>query len=142
MEKRNLDRTAKQKEFMIKALEANYGDVRMAAKLAKISSQTHYRWRKEDKDYEKQTDSARDICYRDLKEHLISQGLKMVDKGDTKVLNKMMGIFLKDLPEEMRILRLNNDIPLRATVRFINTPVDPRRTDHLSPEERKRIEGK
>ena len=142
MEKRNLDRTAKQKEFMINALEANYGNVRAAAKLAKISPQTHYRWRKEDNDYDNRTDSMRDICYRDVKEHLISKGLKMVDKGDVSVLNKMLGIFLKDLPEEMRMLRRMNDVPPRATVRFISTPLDPRRTDHLSPEERKRIEGK
>jgi len=141
MSKKSVFDTAKQKEIMINALEANYGNVRAAAKVAKINARTHYKWRKEDNEYDNNTNSIKDISYRGLKEHLIDKAMRKVDKGDTAVLNKMLGIFLKDLPEEMRILRRCNDIPPRATVRFISTPLDPRRTDHLSPEERKRIEG-
>ncbi len=111
----------RQKSVMINALEAHYGNVRKAAKIAGICTQTHYRWRKEDRDYERKTDNLRDIGFRDMKENLIEQGLKMVAKGNAAVLMKMMGIFLKDLPEEMKTISRCNNIPLLPKIRYIDT---------------------
>jgi hypothetical protein len=119
--------TARKKELMLLALEANFGNVWKAAKMIKIANSTHYRWMKEDRDYASKAEVLKDIGYRDLRDDLLDKAMKQVEKGNVQVLNKMLGIFCKDLPEEMKMLRLNNDIPLRATVKFINTPIDPRR---------------
>jgi hypothetical protein len=37
------------------------------------------------------------------------------------VLNQMMRIFLKDLPEEMKKLSRMNNIPLTARIRYVDT---------------------
>jgi hypothetical protein len=111
----------RQKSIMINALEANYGNVRKSAKIAGISTQTHYRWRKEDEDYEKKTDNLKDIGFRDVKENLIEEGLKMVEKGNAAVLMKMMSIFLKNLPEEMKTASRSNNIPLTPKLRYVNS---------------------
>jgi hypothetical protein len=109
MSKNSPEGTGKQKEVMLRALEAHYGNIVKAAKVAGITSQTHYRWLKEDKGYDLLAKSIKDVCYRDLKEDLIENGLKMIEKGNAAVLIKMLGIFLKDLPEEMKMLnRMNN----------------------------------
>lgn len=121
----------KEKEKMIIALEANRGNVTRAAKLAGITPQTHYRWRKEDERYESRTDSMKDICYRDIKENLIDRGLKMVEKGNVSVLIKMLGIFLKDLPEEMKILNRCNNVPMRASIRYVDNPRNPDRQPNI-----------
>ena len=122
MSKNSPEGTARQKEMMLKALEANYGNVRAAAKLAGISSQTHYNWRKQDLEYEAKTDSMRDVCYRDIKENLISKGLKQIEKGNASVLIKMLSIFLKDLPDEMKILSKCNNVPLKVRIKYVDTP--------------------
>jgi Bacterial regulatory protein, Fis family len=112
----------KQKEKMITALEANRGNVSKAAKLAEITPKTHYRWRKEDERYESRTDSLKDICYRDIKENLIDTCLELAEKGNERVLIKLMGIFLKDLPEEMKTLNRMNNVPLIPKINYVDKP--------------------
>lgn len=112
----------KQKERMITALEANRGNVCKAAKLAGIDARTHYRWRKEDERYEDRTDNLKDLCYRDIKESLIDKGLEMAQKGSERVLIKMLGLFLKDLPEEMKALNRMNNVPLLPKINYVDKP--------------------
>lgn len=127
MGKSSAEVTARKKELMLLALEANFGNVWKAAKLIKIANSTHYRWMKEDPVYASEAENLKDIGFRDLRDDLIYKAMKQVEKGNVQVLNKMLGIFCKDLPEEMRMLRRCNDIPPRVGVRFIDKPLDPRR---------------
>ena len=133
MKKRNLASTAEQKELMIKALEATYSNVRMSVKIADISAQTHYRWLKEDSAYELQAETSRDVGYRNMKDNLIELAMVKAIKGDTAVLNKLLGIFLKDMPEEMKTLNRYNKVPFRASIKYVDKPTDPNNTYYRNP---------
>ena len=111
----------RQQDMMINALEINYGNVKLAAKVAGISPRTHYRWRKEYEDYERKTDTIKDVGFRDLKETVLDIALKKAEKGDSVVLNQLIRTLLKDLPEEMKKLSRMNDIPLTARIKYIDT---------------------
>ncbi len=67
------DQTAKQKEAMLKALEAFHGNVRNAAKDAEVSERTHYRWCREDNNYKNAVGSIIDIRLRHAKEPVIGK---------------------------------------------------------------------
>jgi len=123
MNKNSPVQTSKQKEAMILALEANYGNVRKAAKMAKIVPSTHYRWLKEDEDYANCSENVRDISYRNVKENLIDAALRKVEKGDSSVLNKMLSIFFKYLPDEMRSISHFNNVPTRVRIKVASSPV-------------------
>lgn len=113
--------TAMLKTQMIDALEANFGSVTVAARLIGITPRTHYRWLKEDDAYADEAENIRDISYRKIKEGLVQKAWMKIEKGNTTVLNKMLGIFLKKLPEEMdRASRLNN-VRLVPKIRYVNT---------------------
>ena len=114
-----------QKEAMITALEENYGNVTAAAKAVKISPRTHYRWLKEDGQYADQAESIRDISYRKLRDKLVASALKKIDKGDSSVLNRMMGIYLKNTPEEMRRASTENNVPMRVRIKYIDKLGEP-----------------
>jgi hypothetical protein len=77
-------------------------------------------------------ESVKDICFRNAKDRLLSAAMKKIEKGETSVLNKMLGIFLKDLPDEMRLLRKHNDVPLRAHINYVPRP----NWDHKMEEEK------
>lgn len=111
----------RQKDLMMIALETHNGNVKKAAKQAGISARTHYRWRQEDADYERKTDVIKDICYRDIKEEIIDLAMKRAAKGDQYVLNQLMRIFLKKLPEEMQLLNRANNVPLRVNIKYVKT---------------------
>ena len=111
----------RQQDMMINALEINYGNVKLAAKVAGIAPSTHYRWRKEYEDYERKTDTIKDVGYRDLKENVLDMALKKAEKGDSLVLNQLIRTLLKDLPEEMKKLNRMNDIPLTARIKYVDT---------------------
>jgi hypothetical protein len=97
------------KTAMIDALESNFGNVTFAARQVGISPRTHYRWMKEDDEYADESENIKDICYRKIKDGLIHKALMKIEKGNTSTLNKMLGIFLKKMPEEMdRASRINN----------------------------------
>jgi len=135
MEKRNLTSTAKQKEMMIKALEANYGNIRKAAKLTKIAPSTHYRWLKEDRVYAEQTENMRDISYRNIKDDLLDLALAKAKKGSEPVLNKLLGMFFKNLQYEMDRVKNYNNVPIRVNIVPVDTPQDPARwADYKKPE--------
>jgi hypothetical protein len=111
----------RQQDMMINALEINYGNVKLSAKVAGIVPSTHYRWRKEYEDYERKTDTIKDVGYRDLKESVLDMALKRAENGDSMVLNQLIRTLLKDMPEEMKKLSRMNDIPLTAKIRYIDT---------------------
>lgn len=121
MSSRTMCDIVKQQEMMLNALELNYGNVNLAAKVAGISPSTHYRWRKENADYEQKTDCIKDIGYRNLKENILSLAMKKAEKGDTGVLNQLIRTLLKGMPDEMKKLNRTNDTPLRATIRYVQT---------------------
>jgi hypothetical protein len=143
MSRNSEDDTAKQKAVMLNAIEACYGNITKAAKMAKTNARTHYRWQKEDLAYANQAENLKDISYRARKENLEDLAFSLAEKGNVSVLNKLLGIYLKNLPEEMKALSFCNNVPLRAKIKWVNTPVDPTRTDHLIPkEERDRMLGR
>jgi hypothetical protein len=121
MNQHSPEKTAMLKTTMIDALEANFGNVTVAARVVGISPRTHYRWLKEDNEYADDAENIKDICYRKITDGLIQKALMKIEKGNTSILNKMLGIFLKKLPEEMdRASRLNN-VRLTASMKYIDT---------------------
>jgi hypothetical protein len=124
MNKNSLIVTAKQKQRMIIALEANFGNVTKAAKIAGITPRTHQRWVKEDGDYEDEVGSIKDLGLKGMKDNLIDLAMKKAQQGNIAVLNKMLGIFLKDMPEEMKDLNQYNKIPFRVKVKVAPHPND------------------
>jgi predicted transcriptional regulator len=113
--------TAMLKTQMIDALEANFGSVTVAARVVGISPRTHYRWLKEDNEYSGEAENIRDISYRKIKEGLVQKAWMKIEKGNTSVLNKMLGIFLKKLPEEMELASRHNNVRLTASIKYIDT---------------------
>jgi predicted transcriptional regulator len=113
--------TAVQKKEMIDALESNFGNVTIAARVVGITPRTHYRWLKEDDAYSTEAENIKDICYRKIKDGLIQKALMKIEKGSTRVLLKMLGIFLKKMPEEMeRASRINN-VRLVPKIKYVAT---------------------
>ena len=114
--------TAIKKKEMINALEDNFGNVTAAAKAVGITPRTHYTWLKEDDEYADATENMKDISYRRVQDSLIEKALSKIEKGDTKVLLKMLSIYLKRLPEEMeRAARINNVPLIRAKINYVDT---------------------
>src|ERR1700722_11850854 len=103
MEKRNLDSTEKKKAKMLHAIEANYGNISKAARMTKIASSTHYKWLMEDRAYAVQAEDLRDISFRNTRDNLYELSMKMAEKGNAYVLNQLLRIFFKNVPEEMRV---------------------------------------
>ncbi len=125
---------ALQKKKMIDALEANFGSVTKAAKDVKITPRTHYRWLREDREYAEQTEDMRDIAFRKVKDTLFQKALTMIDKGDASVLNKMLTIYFKNVPEEMKIAARNHNVLPKVSIKWVSTPQDPRREGYVKPE--------
>jgi len=96
--------TQLKKQAMIGALEANFGNITAAAKQAEISVRTHYKWLLEDSAYEKEVVNIKDISFGKMKESLLEKALKMVDNGNATVLNQLLRIYFKNLPEEMETI--------------------------------------
>lgn len=94
---------------MIDALEANFGNITAAAKQAEISVRTHYKWLKEDEAYENEVINIKDISFGKVKESLLEKALKLVDNGNTAVLNQLLRIYFKKLPEEIQATSTMND---------------------------------
>jgi hypothetical protein len=94
--------TAIKKQAMIDALEANFGNITAAAKHAEIDVRTHYKWLKEDEAYEYEVVNIKDISFGKVKENLLEKALKLVDNGNTTVLNQLLRIYFRNLPEEMQ----------------------------------------
>lgn len=111
----------KQKEAMIDALETHYGSIRKATKAAGISVRTHFRWMKEDENYERKANMSKDVGYRNLKDNIIEMALKKAEKGDAAVINQMMRTFLKHMPDEMQALNRLNNVPLTPVISYVDT---------------------
>jgi len=126
--------TAALKVRMIKQLEANFGNVTAAAEAAKITPRTHYQWLKEDREYATQSESIKEICYKKIKDKLLEKAFKMIDEGNATVMNKMLAIYFKHVPDEMQKVNLYNNVPIRATVKWVNTPQDPKRIGEVVPD--------
>jgi hypothetical protein len=125
--------TAKKKELMLYALEPYFGNVLKSARFCKIATSTHYRWLKEDREYADKSENLRDISYRNMRDFLLEEAVKQIRKGNTHVLNKMLSIYCKNMPDEMRSAARQNNVPIKVGVRFVNRPVDPARTDYVPP---------
>jgi hypothetical protein len=126
--------TANLKKAMIDALEANFGNITAAAKAAKITPRTHYQWIKEDREYAEQTEDMRDISFRKVKDTLFQKALAMIEKGDASVLNKMLTIYFKNVPEDMKIAARNHNVLPKVSIKWVSTPQDPRREGYVKPE--------
>ena len=101
--------TEVKKQAMINTLEVKMGNVTKAAEEAGITVQTHYRWLKEDEAYEYEVINIKDISFGKVKESLLEKALKLVDNGNTAVLNQLLRIYFKKLPEEIDTTRIVND---------------------------------
>jgi len=131
MDKRNLESTEKKKAAMLIALESNFGNVRNAAKMVKIDAVTHYRWLKEDNEYAGKSESIKDISFRNIKEKLLDMSMKMAEKGNVTVLNQLLRIYCKNIPEDMQAASFYNNVRIRMVPKFVYTPQDPTRIDHI-----------
>lgn len=96
---------------MVTALEANEGNVKIAAETTKISERTHYRWCREDNTYRNIVGSIRDIRLRHTKEKLLEIAMKKIEEGNISTLNKMLGLFYRNFDEELRLSKKYNDDP-------------------------------
>lgn len=121
MSKTTSEETAMQKETMLRELEENYGNITRAAKAANIAASTHFRWMKEDEQYEKRADASKDVGYRKLKDNIIDMAMDKAQKGNVAVLNKLLGILLKEFPTEMKTLNRANNVPLTARIHYVDT---------------------
>lgn len=111
----------RQQSIMIDELEKNYGSIKNAAKAAGIHPSTHYRWMKEDEDYERKVYISRDIGCRNLKENIIEIALRSAEKGNVAVINQLIRTFLKYTPDEMKDLNRANNVPLTPKIKYIST---------------------
>ena len=109
MAKKLQDSTDKKKEAMIEAIEASFGNVTKAAQIAGINVRTHYRWLKEDEAYEDEVVNIKDISYGKVRETLMEKALKLIEDGNTAVLNQLLRIYFQKLPEEMETISTVND---------------------------------
>jgi hypothetical protein len=121
MEKRSLAETAKKKAMMLEKIEVCYGNIRKAAIMVGITTQTHYNWLKDDLEYAEQAESRKDISFRNLREGLIEFAMNKIANGDTAVLNRMLGICLQNLPEEMRTASIHNNVRIRMGIKYVST---------------------
>jgi hypothetical protein len=133
---RNPKVIAKQKEMMIHNVEVFYGNVRKACNAVGLSTQTHYRWTKEDSEYGARMENLKDISFRNLKERLVESALNRIDKGDSVILGKMLALFLSDLPEEMKAASRANRPQTVAVMKYVDT-----REEAQAIMERQRIEN-
>ena len=121
MSKNSPEETALLKQAMINSLEVNYGNIQKAAKVVGISPRTHFRWMKEDEQYDMQADISKDVGYRNLKDNLIEMALQKAENGNTSVLNQLIRTFLKYMPDEMKDLNRSNNVPFRAKISYVST---------------------
>lgn len=113
--------TAIQKKEMINALEACYGNVTAAAKMVGITPRTHYNWAHEDGEYCAHTERMKDICFRKIKDVLLAHALKKVESGNITVLNKLLSIYMKNLPEEIDKASRQHNPGTRAIMKYIGS---------------------
>jgi hypothetical protein len=111
----------RQQSLMIEELEKNYGSIKNAAKAAGIHPSTHYRWMKEDDDYERKATMSRDVGCRNLKENIIEIALRKAEKGNAAVINQLIRTFLKYMPDEMKDLNRANNVRLTPRIKYIDT---------------------
>ncbi len=111
----------RQQSIMIDELEKNYGSIKNAAKAAGIHPSTHYRWMKEDEDYERKATISRDVGCRNLKENIIEIALRSAEKGNVAVINQLIRTFLKYTPDEMKDLNRANNVRLMPRIKYIDT---------------------
>ena len=119
MEKRNLNRTEKQKQDMLHAIELTGGNIKQAASNIGITARIHYMWIKEDREYGENVERVRDICFRNAKEQLMVAAMKKIEEGNTAVLNKMLGIFYKNFPLELQQLSKYNNLPFKTVIKYV-----------------------
>lgn len=113
--------TAAQKQKMIGAIEVHFGNITKAANMTGINARTHYRWMKEDQEYAEEAENMKDISFRKIKDKLLEKALDLIDKDDPAILNRMMSIYFKNIPQEMdRVSRYNN-VRLMPTIKYIDT---------------------
>ena len=130
------------KQAMLDALEANYGNITKAAKAAGIAIRTHYKWRKEDDAYDNLVLSIKDISYGKVRDKLMEEAFLRIKRGDSSVLNKMLSLFYKNLEQDMKDAAWINHVPIRAKVKFVNTPVNWNLEEVKKAHEQMRNEGK
>jgi hypothetical protein len=137
MSKRN---TVKQKKMMLHNIECFYGNIRKACTASGITTMTHYRWAKEDDEYSKSVECLKDIGYRSLKERLIEAAMAKIDKGDTALLGKMLGLFLKDLCEDMKAVSRANKPQTVAVMKYVESREEAQAIMAKQREERRQRE--
>jgi len=132
--------TAKQKMRMLHALEITCGNAAKAARLAKISVRTHFRWTKEDYEYANEVINVKAICYNEIKDTLLELAMKQAKKGDSAVLNQLLRIFFKDVPEDMKyVTRVRRPPPISKTIRYVDEPLDWKLEDYKEAQEQNPI---
>jgi hypothetical protein len=60
-----------------------------------------------------------------MKDTLMEKALMSIDKGDSAVLNQLLRIYFKALPEEMETTRKMNRPLLKVRIKYVDKPQDP-----------------
>lgn len=77
-----LQKTTLLKKAMLQALEKTLGVVTQACKIVNIHRATHYRWIKEDKEYEAEVSALAEVA----KDYAETKLFKRIQKGDTTAI--------------------------------------------------------
>jgi hypothetical protein len=114
---------ARQKqEAMLKALQAENGSVRRAAKAARISPQSHYNWYKSSAAYRDGVDTIRYQLYEEYKELVLEAVLEKIKEGNVAVINRSFQAFFAGWVEQME--RANPYKPrLTAEIKYVDLPL-------------------
>jgi Bacterial regulatory protein, Fis family len=113
------------KKAMIEALEANLGNITRASKQAGIKPRTFYRWLKEDEDFHREVYEMKHVNNSMMKDSILYAALKKIEQGDTAVLNQLLRIYLKKLPDEIEMIsKTVNPNPIRVRLKIAPHPND------------------
>ena len=121
MSKNSQELIVLQKQKMLDAIVANFGNVTKAAAMAGIHPSSHYRWLKEDPEYADVSENMKDISFRKIKDRLLEKALEKIDKGDSAILGRMMAIYLKNIPRDMDMVSRCNNVRLVPRIKYIDT---------------------
>jgi len=99
MEKRPNQSTIYRRQDILKALRVNYGIVSRAARLAKITPQTHYNWYREDELYAEAVNLIKYESHEQFKDLVMEAVHKKIEEGNTVVIMMCYKSLYKDMPK-------------------------------------------
>lgn len=94
---------------MLKALQSTFGAVTRAAKMAQITTQTHYNWYKSDENYRAAVDNIKFQTFEEYKDAVMEAVLNKVKEGNATVITRCFQTLFSKWAEQMQ--RTNPYLP-------------------------------